>query len=408
MWPPSSDEVLLALRTVAIAFQRTMLRTRRSSASSTGCSGSSCGGIVFRYGVVPAGAGAAPVSWACPTTRSRRNCARSGPSFATTASSASSHSRVSWGSTSTCDAMPAPSLVRGHCGGSSCCAVVAFHLGPNRYGKAETHMVRLLRDGDAHEVRDLLVSVALEGDMEAVHLCGDNTNVLPTDTQKNTVYAFAREAPVGEIEDFALRLGRHFLGGAITRARVEIAEAPWQRVGPHTFVQPGLERRTCAVVCEAETEWVLSGLDGLVVMKSTGSEFHGFLRDRYTTLAETRDRILATAVSARWRHAGAERSDFAAARPALLRAFADTHSLSLQQTLYAMGEAVLADCASVVEVRLSLPNRHHFLVDLSPFGLENPNEVFHADDRPYGLIEGTVEREGAPPAGPAWDPYPLI
>jgi len=285
---------------------------------------------------------------------------------------------------------------------------VAFHLGPNRYGKAETHMVRVVRDGDVHEIRDLLVSVALAGEMEAVHLRGDNTHVLPTDTQKNTVYAFAREAPVGEIEDFALRLARHFLGGAITRSRVEIAEAPWARLGPHAFVQPGGERRTCAVVCEAQGEWVLSGLDGLVVMKSTGAEFHGFERDRYTTLAETRDRILATAVTARWRHAAPERSSFAAARAALLRAFADTHSLSLQQTLYAMGEAVLADCDGVAEVRLSLPNRHHFRVDLAPFGLENPNEVFHADDRPYGLIEGTVVRDGAPDPGPAWEPYPLL
>jgi urate oxidase len=148
-----------------------------------------------------------------------------------------------------------------------------------------------------------------------------------------------------------------------------------------------------------------------VVLKSTGSEFWGFPRDRYTTLPETRDRILATAVTARWRHAAPEGdwgTSFAEARAALLRAFAETHSLSLQQSLYAMGSAVLEARAELVEVRLSLPNKHHFVVDLSPFGLENPNDVFHADDRPYGLIEGSVEREGAPPAGPAWDPYPLL
>jgi len=143
-----------------------------------------------------------------------------------------------------------------------------------------------------------------------------------------------------------------------------------------------------------------------VVLKTTDSEFHGFPRDRYTTLQETSDRVLATEVAARWRHDGS--ADFATARGALLECFAAHHSLSLQQTLYAMGSAVLDACPGVAEIRLSMPNKHHFAVDLSPFGLENPNEVFHADDRPYGLIEGAVVRDGAPDAGPVWDPYPLI
>src|SRR3954451_24207026 len=226
MWPPSSEEVLLALRIVAIAFQRTMLRTRRSSCSSTGRDGSSCGGIVFRYGVLPAGAGVAPLNWAWPITRSSRNCARCGPSLATTASSASSHSRVSWGSTSTCDAIAAPDLLgarplwlMGPAGVSL--PHNAFHdtarsipshgmtswddagmarLGVNQYGKAETHMVRVDRDGDAHELRDLTVSIALSGQLDAVHLEGENAAVLATDTQKNTVYAFAREHPIGTPE----------------------------------------------------------------------------------------------------------------------------------------------------------------------------------------------------------------
>jgi urate oxidase len=290
---------------------------------------------------------------------------------------------------------------------------MTVRLGVNQYGKAETHMVRVYRDGEVHSLRDLTVSVALGGHFDAVHLSGDNTNVLATDTQKNTVYAFAKQAPVGEIEAFALRLGRHFVGGAVRRARVEISEAPWTRIGdhPHAFVQPGGERRTCAVVCEADREWVLSGLADLVVLKATGSEFGGFLRDEYTTLQETTDRVLATAVSARWRHAGSDSdfaASFAAARAELLRTFAETHSLSLQQTLYAIGESVLTARPELVEVRMSMPNKHHFAVDLSPFGLENPNEVFHADDRPYGLIEGAVVRDGAPDPGPVWDPYPLI
>jgi urate oxidase len=283
---------------------------------------------------------------------------------------------------------------------------MTVRLGANQYGKAETHLVRVYRDGDVHEVRDLTVSVALSGALEAVHLEGDNSAVLATDTQKNTVFAFAKEAPIGEPEAFALRLAQHFLGGAISRARVEVSEAPWTRIGDHAFTQNGREVRFAAAVCEPDTSWVLSGLSDLVVLKTTDSEFHGFPRDRYTTLQETSDRVLATAVSARWRHDGD--ASFAAARAALVETFAGHHSLSLQQTLYAMGSAVLEACPTVAEIRLSMPNKHHFVVDLSPFGFENPNEVFHADDRPYGLIEGAVIRDGAPDPGPVWDPYPLV
>jgi urate oxidase len=150
----------------------------------------------------------------------------------------------------------------------------------------------------------------------------------------------------------------------------------------------------------------VSGIDGLTLLKSTGSEFHGFPRDEYTTLAETGDRILATAVTAKWRYQG-EDLDWASShreiRRVMLETFATKHSLSLQQTLYAMGSAVLEARPEVAEVRLSLPNKHHFLVDLSPFGLKNDNEVFYAADRPYGLIEGTILRDDAEDAGPAWD-----
>jgi urate oxidase len=279
-------------------------------------------------------------------------------------------------------------------------------LGANQYGKAETHLVRVYHEGEVHALRDLTVSVALSGDFEAVHVSGDNASVLATDTQKNTVYAFAKEAPIGEPEAFALRLGRHFLGGAVTRARVEVTEAPWTRIGAHAFTQSARELRFAAAVCEAEASWLVSGLSDLVVLKTTDSEFHGFPRDRYTTLQETSDRVLATAVSARWRHPGD--ASFADARAALVETFAGHHSLSLQQTLYAMGSAVLDTCPTVAEIRLSMPNKHHFVVDLSPFGLSNENEVFHADDRPYGLIEGAVVRDGAPDPGPVWDPYPLV
>ncbi len=285
-------------------------------------------------------------------------------------------------------------------------------LGANQYGKAEVRMVTLDRGGERDAVRDLTVSIALSGDLVSVHTTGDNANVVPTDTQKNTVFAFAKQTPVGEIEDFALRLARHFVAGPISRARVHIAETGWERLDAHNLRRAGGEARTATVVAGADgAAHVVSGLQDLVVMKTAGSEFTGYVKDRYTTLPETRDRILATAVAARWRHAAAEGdwgASFAAARNEMLDRFAAHHSLSLQQTLYEMGAGVLRARPEIAEIRLSLPNRHHFLVDLSPFGLDNDNEVFRAEDRPYGLIEAVLTRPDAPPAGPAWDPYPLV
>lgn len=284
---------------------------------------------------------------------------------------------------------------------------MAIVLGDNRYGKAEVRLVHVDRDGDRHGITDLNVSVALSGDMADTHLTGANDKVLATDTQKNTVFAFARDG-VGSIEDFALRLARHFVGSqpSIHEARVAIERFSWTRLGPHSFSRAGDGTRTTVVTYDGEQTWVVSGIADLTVLNSTDSEFWGFPRDGYTTLQETKDRILATAVTATWRHTGDgvdwEKS-FATARESLLAAFSGTYSLSLQQTLYAMGERVLRTDPEIAEVRLSLPNKHHFLSDLSPFGLDNPGEVFYAADRPYGLIEGTVLRDDAPPAGKAWE-----
>jgi urate oxidase len=280
-------------------------------------------------------------------------------------------------------------------------------LGPNQYGKAETRVVRVVRDGARHELRDLNVSVALAGDLAGTHITGDNAAVLPTDTQKNTVYAFAKRYGIGEPEDFGLRLARHFVASqpSISRARVSIEQYAWRRLGPHSFQRDGGETRTCLVTVDGDAEWVVSGIADLVLLNSTDSEFWGYAKDEYTTLPETKDRVLATAVSARWLFTATE-GDWAASydgvRNALVAAFVETYSLSLQQTLYAMGRRVLEERPEIVEVRLALPNKHHLLVDLSPFGLDNPNEVFVAADRPYGLIEGTVLRAGASPVDGAF------
>ena len=285
-------------------------------------------------------------------------------------------------------------------------------LGDNQYGKAETHVVRVTKSGGTHEVKDLTVTIALAGDFAETHISGDNSKVVPTDTQKNTVFAFARE-PIPEIEDFGLRLARHFVSefASVYRARVHIDEVAWAHIGvagkphDHAFVRAGSEKRTTTVTCSDDGSWVVSGVGDLVVLKSTGSEFHGFIRDRFTTLPETNERILATSVVARWRHAGTQvdwAKSYAEVRRLLLESFALKHSLSLQQTLYTMGEAVLQARPEVAEIRMSMLNKHHFVVDLSPFGMANENEVFYASDRPFGQIEGTVTRDDAPEPGFAW------
>jgi len=297
---------------------------------------------------------------------------------------------------------------------------MAIVLGPNQYGKAETRVVRVYRDTGRHEIRDLNVSTLLRGDFADAHARGDQARVLPTDSQKNTCFAYAKEQGVGEIEDYALDLARHFVGDIepVSAARVEVEEYRWERVSvagqphPYTFVRASDEVRTTAVTVAAgepaQRAWVISGLAGLVVLKSTGSEFSGFLRDRYTTLAETSDRILATSLTARWRYQAwppppGWAQAHAQVRQILLERFAEVHSLALQQTLWAMGQAVLAARDDVAEIRLSAPNRHHLLADLAPFGLDNPGEVFHAADRPYGLIQCAVQRDDAADPGPAWD-----
>ncbi len=289
---------------------------------------------------------------------------------------------------------------------------MAHTLGHSQYGKAETRVVRVYRDRDPHELVDLNVSAALSGDFADTHLTGDNAKVLTTDAVKNTVFAYAQEhgEAARQAESFGLALARHFVGDVpqVSRARLRLEQFPWLRLpGPHAFVRDGSLVRTSTVTVEHGRAHVVSGLRDLVVLKTTDSEFTGFYEDRYTTLQPTTDRVMATSVTAQWWHTTDQvewGTAFDLARGALTAAFAASYSLALQQTLFEMGSALLDAVPSAGEVRLSLPNKHHFAVDLSPFGLDNPNEVFFAADRPYGLIEGTVRREGAPDPGPAFDP----
>ncbi|MEU6171537.1 factor-independent urate hydroxylase [Streptantibioticus parmotrematis] len=292
-------------------------------------------------------------------------------------------------------------------------------LGQNQYGKAENRVVKITRDGDTHHIKDLNVSVALSGDMDDVHYSGSNANVLPTDTTKNTVFAFAKEVGIESAEQFGIALARHFVTSQepIERARIRIEEYSWDRIATsdansrfigadevrHSFVRNGTQTRVAQITFDGERWEVLSGLKDLTVLNSTNSEFWGYVKDKYTTLQEAYDRILATSVSTWWRYNWTSDEDRAPnwnksydqARAHILQAFAETYSLSLQQTLYQMGSRVINSRSEIDEIRFSLPNSHHFLVDLEPFGLKNDNEVYFAADRPYGLIEATVLRDGA-------------
>jgi urate oxidase len=256
-------------------------------------------------------------------------------------------------------------------------------LGQNQYGKAEVRLVKITRDTDRHQIQDLNVTSQLRGDFEAAHTAGDNSHVVATDTQKNTVYALARDG-VATTEEFLLRLGKHFTESFdwVTGGRWSAEQYFWDRINDHdhAFSRNKSEVRTAVLEISGNKKTIVAGIEDLTVLKSTGSEFHGFPRDKYTTLQETTDRILATDVTARWRYNTTD-VDFDAVytsvRALLLKGFAETHSLALQQSMYEMGRLVLEAHPEIAEIKMSLPNKHHFLVDLSPFGQDNPNEVFY-------------------------------
>ena len=281
-----------------------------------------------------------------------------------------------------------------------------YELGANRYGKSRIRLVTVRRGPERHDLRDMTVAVALEGDFDAVHTAGDNAGVIATDTMKNTVYAFARDRLTASPEAFGLELARHFAGyPVVERATVDIAEHGWARVtadaaeAADAFVRSGdLTRLATIAVDRSGGAEVQAGLDDLTVMKTTKSAFKGFDRDRFTTLRDTDDRLMATKISATWgyRADAGDGLDFDAAwdraRATLLRSFADHFSPSVQASIWIMGTQILDAEGSIDWVRMVLPNLHHWTVDLAPFGLDNPGEVFVSTTEPHGLIDATIHR----------------
>jgi urate oxidase len=276
-------------------------------------------------------------------------------------------------------------------------------LGQNNYGKSEVRVFKVDRDTERHEIWDLDIRVGLEGDFEAVYLKGDNTGALATDTMRNTCYALAKDHLMGSIEDFGLELVDHFLeaGPTVTSCWVEITQYLWNRIEvdgkphKHSFVRNRGERTAKLSGDESGARQVQAGISDVYVLKTTNSGWEGFLRDRYTTLPDTNDRILATIVTAKWWYDTTE-ADFDRLWRGIydqsLATFTDHYSPSVQNTLWLMGRAVLTRFPEVEKIWYSFPNVHHIPFDLDRFGMENANTIFHATQDPYGQIEGLVER----------------
>jgi urate oxidase len=277
--------------------------------------------------------------------------------------------------------------------------VLTYHA----YGKSQIRLTHVTRHADRHDLKELCVAVQLEGDFAASYLTGDNRNIIATDTMKNIVYVLAKKHGIGAIESFGETVARHFVQtyAQVRTATIDLVEHSWRRMivdgrdHPHAFVGGPREKRTATVTLTRQGVRVESGLDELSLLKTTDSAFAGFVRDGYTTLPETSDRILATSLSARWlwskTPAEWDRA-YQVVRLALVETFARQRSLSAQQTLHAMGTAALESCSEIERLTLTMPNKHHLLVNLEPFGLDNPNEVFVATHEPHGVITGTLTR----------------
>ncbi len=264
------------------------------------------------------------------------------------------------------------------------------------YGKSRVRLMKLARRADRHDIKEITFQILFQGDFKSCYERGDNSKILPTDTIKNTVYVLARQHDIVSIEEFGARLIAHFLANnpQVAEVRVEMTEHLWSCIAPAAFTRE-TQKRTALVKGDRSGLTTEAGIDDLVVLKSSGSAFEGYIQDPYTTLRETKDRIFATAVRASWRYTSAN-LDFNAVwrgvRQKILDTFAAHDSLSVQHTLHAVGREALKAHPEIAEIQLRMPNQHALLVDLSPFGLDNPNEVFLPIDEPSGYIEGKLAR----------------
>lgn len=277
-------------------------------------------------------------------------------------------------------------------------------LGENRYGKSRVRVMKVVRHETHHAMKEWNVRVLLHGDFETCFTAGDNSKILPTDTMKNTVYYLARESNAATLEDFAIELAQFLLADnpQASKAGVEIEEKSWKPMiidgQPHatTYQLGGPELQTAEITMErGEAVKVTSGIDGLVILKTTKSAFTGYIKNAQTTLPESTDRIFGTRATVAWEYLETP-ADYAAIRATalqtLLKVFAEHDSLSVQHTLYDIGAAMLSAVPQMARVKLTMPNLHCNLVDLSRFGQDNPNQIFVPIDEPHGYIEAVIER----------------
>lgn len=277
-------------------------------------------------------------------------------------------------------------------------------LGKNTYGKSRVRLSRITRHNDHHDFDEWTVHVMLEGDFSSSFTEADNSKVLPTDTMKNTVYYIARGSKAETIEAFAMELGDYLIDNhaQVSKVSIRIEARSWERMSidgktePTTFKMGGPELQTVRAERESRGPWtVISGIDGLTIVKTTKSAFVGYERDKLTTLKPADDRILGTRATVEWEYTGSS-PDYAQTRitvlAALLKEFADHDSASVQHTLFDMGKAALKAAPQISRIHLSMPNLHHLLADMSPFGQDNPNHIFFPIDEPHGTISATVER----------------
>jgi urate oxidase len=276
-------------------------------------------------------------------------------------------------------------------------------LASNSYGKSAVRLTKVKRGPERHELIELEVAIHLTGDFADPYLTGDNRQVIATDTMKNTVYALAAQNPMDAIEDFGLALADHFLtnNAHVASATIDVAQTAWRRMAfdgrdhPHAFVGAGDHRRTARVVRTRSERRIAAGVENLLLLKTADSAFKGFIRDGYTTLPETDDRIFATRLTTRWEYgAGAHdwNAAYESALGAMLRAFAFHKSLAVQQTLYAMGEAAVEGVPAITTIDLEMPNQHRVPFNLQPLSLPNRNEIFVTTSEPYGVIKASIAR----------------
>jgi urate oxidase len=271
------------------------------------------------------------------------------------------------------------------------------------YGKDQVRVMRIDRQHDRHEVRELTVRAMVTGNFDGAFTHADNSTSVATDTVKNIINVVARENLTLNTELFCAAVAQRLLDTykSVETATVTGRETKWARLTVdgtphvHSFQLDNNGKPFAKVVATRSGNTVESGVSGFTFLKSTQSGWENYIQDKYTTIPETPDRIASTAMEASWRWR-ATPADYEAANAkilaTLLNVFATTYSCSIQDSLYRMGIAALEAVTELSDISMACPNKHYLLVNLAPFGLENNNQVFVATSEPSGQIECTVGR----------------